>query len=378
MPNPLRRNSTPTTRTAALIAAFAGVCLALAVIGAAAAQPLGGLLGDSVEGRRFSFVGWELETAFNRLLTVAAESIGIGGPDGGRAELDAFLAEPSEGLENPAERALERLLARAISEAGLDSPLPLFGRQRIVWPPVDVEFSPPPRILAVSPRTEIDYTAGVLLEPGVEPGEYAEIEARIEAGGEWSAWIGGVGGVALYPAIVRPLRDPLSMLQLAAHEWVHHYLAFHPLGLRYGLSEELRALNETVADIAGDELGASVAGDRAPAADDAAAEAEREHFYRTMRQLRLDVDELLAAGEIAAAEALMERRRVELNAEGWNIRRINQAFFAFRGGYADSPDSVNPIGAELLALRAASPTLAAFMARVRGFTGRDDLRAALE
>ena len=306
------------------------------------------------------------------------EAVGINGRESGRAELDAFLAEPSGRLENPAERALERLLSRAISDAGLDSPLPLFGRQRIVWPPVDVEFSPPPRILAVSPRAEIDYAAGVLLEPGVGPEEYAEIEAVIEAGGEWSAWIGGVGGVALYPAIVRPLRDARAMLQLAAHEWVHHYLAFHPLGIRYGLSEDLRALNETVADIAGDELGAAAAGGRPPQAADPEAEAERERFYGAMRQLRLDVDELLSGGEIGAAEALMERTRLELNAEGWNIRRINQAFFAFRGGYADSPDSVNPIGAELLALREASLTLAAFMARVRGFTGRDDLRAALE
>lgn len=361
-----------------MIAAFAGACLSLAVIGTAAAQSLGGLLGEAADGRRFSFVDWELETAFNRVLSVAAEAVGINGRESGRAELDAFLAEPSGRLENPAERALERLLSRAISDAGLDSPLPLFGRQRIVWPPVDVEFSPPPRILAVSPRAEIDYAAGVLLEPGVGQEEYAEIEAVIEAGGEWSAWIGGVGGVALYPAIVRPLRDARAMLQLAAHEWVHHYLAFHPLGIRYGLSENLRTLNETVADIAGDELGAAAAGGRPPQAADPEAEAERERFYGAMRQLRLDVDELLSGGEIGAAEALMERTRLELNAEGWNIRRINQAFFAFRGGYADSPDSVNPIGAELLALREASPTLAAFMARVRGFTGRDDLRAALE
>ena len=40
----------------------------------------------------------------------------------------------------------------------------------------------------------------------------------------------------------------------AAHEWVHHYLAFYPLGASYFRSQDLRTLNETVADVVGDEV----------------------------------------------------------------------------------------------------------------------------
>ena len=362
----------------ALLAAGAGLCLALAAIGAAAAQSLGPLVAAATAGDRFGILEWQLETGPNRLLAVAAELLGIGPEPDSAADIAAirgYWADPSEAGENPAERAIERRLSRAISEAGLDSPLPLFGRQRIIWPPVDIELSAAPRILAVSPRGRIDYVFGRLLDPSLPRGRFAEIEAEIEAGGEWSAWIGGVGGVAFYPALVLPRSDPRATFQLAAHEWIHHYLAFHPLGLRYGASEELRTLNETVADIAGDELGAAAAGADFP--ERAANGADLDALYAQLRQLRLDAEALLADGEIEAAEALMERSRLDLAERGWEYRRINQAFFAFRGGYADRPDAVSPIGAELAALRRASPDLAAFMAVVRGFTGRDDLLVAL-
>ena len=368
----------PTRPRLALLAACAGLCLALAAIGAAAAQSLGPLVSAATDGDRFGIIEWQLETGPNRLLAVAAEFLGIGpepGPAADIAAIRGYWAAPSEALENPAERAIERRLSRAISEAGLDSPLPLFGRQRIVWPPVDIELSAAPRILAISPRGRIDYVFGRLLEPSLPRDRFAEIEAEIEDGGEWSAWIGGIGGVAFYPALVLPRSDARATFQLAAHEWIHHYLSFHPLGLRYGASEELRTLNETVADIAGDELGAAAAGADFP--ERAAAGTGFDALYADLRQLRLDAEALLAAGEIEAAEALMERRRLELAERGWEYRRINQAFFAFRGGYADRPDAVSPIGAELAALREASPDLAAFMVVVRGFTGRDDLLAAL-
>ena len=362
----------------ALLAACAGLCLALAAIGAAAAQALGPLVARATGGERFSIIEWELETGFNRLLAVAAETLGIGprpGPAADVAAIRGYWSDPSEASENPAERAIERRISRAVSEAGLDTPLPLFGGQRIVWPPVDIEISAAPRILAVSPRGRIDYVFGRLLDPSLPRGRFAEIEAEIEAGGEWSAWIGGVGGVAFYPALVLPRSDPRATFQLAAHEWIHHYLAFHPLGLRYGAGEELRTLNETVADIAGDELGAAAAGADFP--ERAAAGGDRGELYGRLRQLRLDAEALLADGGIEEAEALMERVRLELAELGWEYRRINQAFFAFRGGYADRPDAVSPIGAELAALREASSDLAAFIAVARGLTSRADLLAAL-
>lgn len=55
-----------------------------------------------------------------------------------------------------------------------------------------------------------------------------------------------------------------------------------------------------------------------------------------MRQTRLRVDELLAAGKINEAEQYMEMRR-QFWEYGYHIRKINQAYFVFYGSYNDEP-----------------------------------------
>ena len=47
----------------------------------------------------------------------------------------------------------------------------------------------------------------------------------------------------------------------------------------------------------------------------------------------------------------MEARRVELNGHGYTIRKINQAYFAFHGTYAESPSSTSPIARYMWDLR---------------------------
>ena len=59
------------------------------------------------------------------------------------------------------------------------------------------------------------------------------------------------------------------------------------------------------------------------------------------------------------------------------IRKINQAFFAFNGNYADTPASSDPIGPKLSDLRDREPSLAAFVETVREFTSQSDLYRAL-
>ena len=82
---------------------------------------------------------------------------------------------------------------------------------------------------------------------------------------------------------------------------------------------------------------------------------------------------MLGRGQVAEAEALMERRRVEFAAEGYFIRKLNQAYFAFHGSYADTPGSIDPIGPRMQALleRAGSP--GAFVKLAAGVTSRADL-----
>ena len=365
----------------ASVAAIAALSAAQLGGGAGAASPLTEAIGQASEGRRFTLIRWELQYALNRWLMLAGGVV-YGEPSCDPREALAMLAggsEPIDGREAQCvERALERAVSEAVSEAGLATPLPLFGSQAVVWPPVDLELQRAPRVLAISPRSEIRLVASRLLSPQLPRSEYGGIEAEIEAGGEWSAWIGGVGGVATYPALMVPRADWYDALRLAAHEWMHHYLIFHPLGQAYFESDELRTINETVADIAGDELGALAAGGAPELRSAAELEAPPSPAAAALRGLRLEVDALLAEGRVAEAEARMEARRGELAALGASYRRINQAFFAFRGGYADRPDAVSPYGPLLQQLRERSPSLAEFVAAVRGIASTAEATSVLE
>ena len=82
-----------------------------------------------------------------------------------------------------------------------------------------------------------------------------EIEERVAEKLGISSLVLEIGGVATYPASVHHGTDLRNTLRLAAHEWVHHYLFLKPLGRNpYGNPEQM-VLNETVASIAGDEIG---------------------------------------------------------------------------------------------------------------------------
>ena len=66
-----------------------------------------------------------------------------------------------------------------------------------------------------------------------------------------------------------------------------------------------------------------------------------------MHKTRVHVDELLAEGKIDEAEAYMEQRRQIFVQNGYYIRRLNQAYFAFYGAYADVPGGAageDPVG----------------------------------
>ena len=372
-PNPRRLRQ---RIAAALLGIGLAASIALIALIAQAAAPPGRIIGEAAQGQRFTLIRWELEHVFNRWIAIPARLVydepqcdapltlaRLSGVQANRAQANEAQVNGAQCVE----RALERAISEAVGQAGLATPLPLFRSQRIVWPPLDIELERAPRVLAVSPRSEVRLAASTLLSPELRREEYGRIEAAIETGGEWSAWIGGVGGVATYPALIIPRADWYDALRLAAHEWLHHYLIFHPLGRAYFASDEMRTINETVADIAGDELGALALG--AEQRERAAAELDDagEHpAAATLRELRLEVDALLAEGQVEEAEARMEAVRRQLAAEGINYRRINQAFFAFRGGYAGRPEAVSPYGPLLQALRGRSVSLAAFVHAVRG------------
>jgi hypothetical protein len=179
------------------------------------------------------------------------------------------------------------------------------------------------------------------------------------------------------------------VISTISHEWIHTYLAFRPLGWRYYDSGAMRTINETVASIAGDELGRRVIErfypEKAPPPawpQPRALRAEGEakptfSFGAFMRETRLAIDKLLAAGQIAEAETYMAARRKELAEHGYLLRRLNQAYFAFHGSYAVGAAATDPIGGKLRLLRLQSGSLAEFMQIVAGFKSAVDLEAAL-
>ncbi|MEE8347657.1 MAG: hypothetical protein V3S20_09940, partial [Dehalococcoidia bacterium] len=106
----------------------------------------------------------------------------------------------------------------------------------------------------------------------------------------------------------------------------------------------------------------------------APAEAPRDFDFRAeMRALRLQVEELLAQGRVAQAERLMQEKRDEFEANGVYIRRINQAYFAFQGSYADTASSIDPIGPKLQRLRERTGSAVEFVRLVRSLTSEADL-----
>ena len=358
---------------AAIVAASASIVLSLSFLAtpvrAQQSDDLSQTVNIATDGYRFSLLEYELSHLPNRWLSVVRDWFGEPSDHEG-STLDGWFSTRNDGARKPAELLLERRLEQASTRLGLDTPLPLFSRVRIVWPPVDMDLADPLHVLAVSPRGEVRLVSTTLLTSDVPREAYEWIESRVEASGEWSAWIGRIGGVALYPASVASSRPYLATLQIMAHEWTHHYLGFYSLGLAYGRGSAMRTINETVADIVGDELGATAAAisDFMPEPESDVVERQRKIRAATdpiLRQLRIDVDALLNDGQVEEAERLMAEARLQLVELDRPFRRINQAFLAFRGGYGASPSSASEWGARLLEFRSTASSVAEFLEAVR-------------
>jgi hypothetical protein len=197
-----------------------------------------------------------------------------------------------------------------------------------------------------------------------------------------------IGGLATYPSMVLDEDPPERILTSVAHEWMHQYLIFYPLGVSYWKSQEAREINETTADLVGQEVGAALARELGlpPATplggrDAAAARASGRptfDFRAFMRETRLVTEQRLQQGDVAGAEAYMRSRRDELQQHGYVIRKLNQAYFALYGSYGDgfAASPANPIPALLRRLRERSDSLADFIFRVRAITTVAELRHA--
>lgn len=287
-----------------------------------------------------------------------------------------------------AEDILQNQHSEVLADLGLTT-----GGQPI--PPVLYHVTPLPRALIISPRNVIRQDAKIMILPDMTLDEIVELEQRVERELNVSALVEPVGGIGLYPTMVQSTSDIVWQNQTIAHEWIHNYLTLRPLGLLYDKSPELRTMNETTASIAGEEIGNEVlrryypqfAPQPAPPPAQTPPAGQEEpqppvfNFGREMHITRVHVDELLAAGKIDEAEAYMEQRRRFFYENGYAIRRLNQAYFAFHGSYAADPAGgaagEDPVGPAVRALRARSGSLAEFVNTIAGMTSFADLQKAI-
>jgi hypothetical protein len=284
-------------------------------------------------------------------------------------------------LQAEVEETLESAMSGVLSDLRI---IDNFGP--ISWPPVDFTFEDHGLLLVRSPRDSIARLDDLLLDSNVPVPDQMQLETDAEGiGTNISALVVRIGGVATYPAQISPERSLHGTLEIAAHEWLHHWLIFRPLGQRWANGGELQSINETLANIFGQEVGDLSLGrltgkviNRPPWTAPAPQDWNKPStgifdFRREMRASRTELERLLAESTPHAAETYLETRRLEFVANGYNIRRLNNAWFAFNGTYADSPASISPIEAQLRNLRTSSPNLAAYLDSIAAITKRGQL-----
>ncbi len=280
------------------------------------------------------------------------------------------LENERSGLRNDVEELMESAIDAVLRDLGIGEIGPL------TWPPVDFRLDSTPRVLVTSPRDGIKRLESILIDSAITLTERQIVEDSVYDNSGLSAIVLGTGGVATFPTIIPKDRDLLSTLDVAAHEWLHAYLIFKPLGRAYWSSGDLTTVNETVANLFGEEVGRltyeRITGETLPPPKPFIPETDPDSdefsFRDFMRETRLKVDGILADGNVYGAEAYMEQRRIELHEHGIFIRKINQAYFAFNGLYGDNPASVSPIGEQVQELRAYVENAADLVKAIQGTT----------
>jgi hypothetical protein len=300
----------------------------------------------------------------------------------------ADLRRGVDGLKPAAEAILQEQAGVVLAEGGLTT----LGAP---FPPVAFHMSKLPLGLVVSPRRQIRQDALITLLPDLTLEEQVALEQAVESQLGLSALVVPIGGIGTYPTMVQETTALDWLAEVVVHEWTHNYLTLRPLGLSYDASPETRTMNETAANLVGKAFGRAlieryyperlppppaVSAEPSTAQTESPPEPPAFDFNAEMHATRVEVDRLLSEGKVDEAEAYMERRRQRLVEHGYILRRLNQAYFAFHGAYADSPQGAagaDPVGEAVRQLWARSPSPAAFLRTMAWMNSFDDLLRAL-
>lgn len=292
-------------------------------------------------------------------------------------------------LQPIVEQTLEKQISRTLAEQGIYNPISN-NWLKLTLPPVNFVIDKLPHTLIISPRNKIERIRETLLVQDMSLSQIIELESSLEKL-DVSVLVEDLGGLgATYPSFVEAGAGLRFTLDTAIEEWLHQYLAFEPLGFHYVLdllnissNTDIPVLNETAASIIGKELGGLVYSKfYSPVLSDTTPvptrpDADSFNFNKEMREIRKAVDNYLSMGQIDQAEKLMNDKRDFLETRGYYIRKLNQAYFAFHGSYADSPTSVDPVGDDIRLLRKNSISIKDFLETVSSLTSRQDLSKAV-
>jgi hypothetical protein len=335
----------------------------------------------------FNYASWEFKTLCNELRQVGNSGVKRDASDAA-AIISFFSADPANQdqiIKDRVENILAYQIGQTLADEGIYNP---FIKLHITFPPVNFKLEKPPYILIVSPRDKIERIRDVTLKQDISLEQREKLESEVEKL-DVSALATPIGGLgAAYPSFVEENSDLKYTIDTASEEWLHQYLFFKPLGFRYVLDilrikpdADMDSINETVAGVAGKEIGDLVYARyyaQYPLEQEKPVNPATFDFNAAMRETRLTVDAYLAAGQIALAESYMEERRQFINTHGYSIRKLNQAYFAFYGSYAYSPTSVDPLGDQVKALRQQSSSLKGFLQTASGLTSRQELTDILK
>ncbi len=276
-----------------------------------------------------------------------------------------------------------------------------------ILPPLRFRFTGLPDVMIISRRDKIERIDQRTLVADLPIEALLRLEKKVDQQFDVSSLITPIGGLGAYPTMLPQTASVRFAIEVAAHEWAHNYFVWRlaPIALNYGNDATSRIINETSAVIFEREISKRVIaryypetasqreglgiGDVNPQSSISnpqskglglarAEEQTKFDFNREMRITRLRADELLAEGKISEAEQYMEERRAVFVRNGYQIRKLNQAYFAFYGAYNAEPGGSatagrDPIGPGVQRLRQQSATLGEFMQRVSRVRGLADL-----
>ncbi|MFO7663264.1 MAG: hypothetical protein R6X18_11830, partial [Chloroflexota bacterium] len=244
-----------------------------------------------------------LEAEIERIYADPVEANPVQAAAAQQAEVDAIRRELT--IRQPvAEAIVQRQVASLLREEGLT----IGG---VTFPPVLMTMSPVPYMLIVSPRDRIEQADYAALVPGLATEAKEVMESAVFDELDMSALVVPIGGLGIYPAMIRETSNINWLAEVTAHEWAHHWLSLRPLGVRYLDSAALRTINETVASLVDLEIGPQVieryypemvppkpSGPPLPPRPITPADPPTFDFAAEMAETRNEVDRLLAEGRI--------------------------------------------------------------------------------